>query len=41
MNVDDFTRATNELTEVRKMLMSFLSSVEEQIDLKSKAAEIT
>jgi len=41
MNVDDFTRAANELTEVRKMLTSFLSSVEEQIDLKSKAAEIT
>jgi len=29
MNVDDFTRAANELTEVRKMLTSFLSSVEE------------
>jgi four helix bundle protein len=41
MNVDDFTRAANELTEVRKMLTSFLSSVEEQIDQKSKAAERT
>jgi four helix bundle protein len=41
MHVDDFTRTANELTEVRKMLTSFLSSVEEQIDLKSKAAEIT
>lgn len=41
MHVDDFTRTANDLTEVRKMLTSFLSSVEEQIDLKSKAAEIT
>jgi len=41
MHVDDFARTANELTEVRKMLTSFLSSVEEQIDLKSKAAEIT
>jgi four helix bundle protein len=41
MNVDDFTRTANELTEVCKMLTSFLSSVEEQINLKSKAAEST
>jgi four helix bundle protein len=39
-NVDDFTRAANELTEMRKMLTSFLNSVEEQIELKAKAAEI-
>jgi hypothetical protein len=39
MNGDDFTRTANQLTEVRKMLTSFLSSVEEQIELKSKAAE--
>jgi four helix bundle protein len=41
MNGDDFTRTANELTEVRKMLTSFLNSVEEQIVLSSKAAEIT
>jgi four helix bundle protein len=41
MNGDDFARTANELTEVRKMLTSFLSSVEEQINLKSKAAEST
>jgi hypothetical protein len=41
MNGDDFARTANELTEVRKMLTSFLSSVEEQINLKSIAAEIT
>lgn len=34
---DDFQRFSKNLTEVRKMLTSFLSSVEEQIDLKSKA----
>jgi four helix bundle protein len=40
MNGDDFTRTASELTEVRKMLTSFLNSVEEQIVLKSKAAEV-
>lgn len=39
VNGDDFTRTASELTEVRKMLTSFLSSVEEQIELRSKAAE--
>jgi four helix bundle protein len=38
MNNDDFAHTASELTEVRKMLTSFLSSVEEQIELKSKAA---
>lgn len=33
MNGDDFTRTASVLTEVRKMLTSFLSSVEEQIEL--------
>ena len=41
MNSDDFTRTETGLTEVRKMLTSFLSSIEEQIELKSKAAERT
>jgi four helix bundle protein len=35
---NDFTRTASALTEVRKMLTSFLNSVEEQIELKSKAA---
>jgi four helix bundle protein len=38
MNNNDFDLASAGLTEVRKMLTSFLSSVEEQIELKSKAA---
>ncbi|HET9285065.1 MAG TPA: four helix bundle protein [Candidatus Angelobacter sp.] len=38
MNGDDFMRTTSELTEVRKMLTSFLSSVEEQIASRSRAA---
>jgi len=38
---DDFTSSAAKLTEVRKMLTSFLSSVEEQINLKSKGAERT
>lgn len=38
MNGNDFTRTYAALTEVRKMLTSFLGSVEEQIELKSKAA---
>jgi four helix bundle protein len=41
MKVDDFDRAAIELTEVRKMLTSFLGSVEAQIDLKAKAAGTT
>lgn len=41
MNGDDFTRSEAELTEVRKMLTSFLSSVEEQIEMRSRAADGT
>ena len=36
MSSDDFTTRTAQLTEVRKMLTSFLNSVEEQIDVRSK-----
>jgi|SRR5947209_6188422 len=39
MNDADNTRMTSDLTEVRKMLTSFLNSVETQIERKSKAAE--
>src|SRR4029077_1460198 len=39
INDNDFARSAVDLTEVRKMLTSFLSSVEEQIELKAKAAE--
>ena len=39
MNGDDFMRTASGLTEVRKMLTSFLSSVEEQIELRSKVQE--
>src|ERR1041385_7703136 len=35
---DEFTSASAALTEVRKMLTSFLSSVEEQIEVRSKGA---
>jgi four helix bundle protein len=38
MNGDDFTHCEAELTEVRKMLTSFLQSVEEQIETQSIAA---
>ncbi len=38
VNGDDFTRFEAELTEVRKMLTSFLESVEEQIETQSRAA---
>lgn len=38
---DDFTSSAADLTEVRKMLTSFLSGVEEQIELRSRAAEGT
>jgi four helix bundle protein len=41
MNGDDFTHTASELTEVRKMLTSFLSSVEEQIEQRAKTAERT
>ena len=37
MSVDEFANASAALTEVRKMLTSFLSSVEEQIETQSKA----
>ena len=39
--INDFTRAADGLTEMRKMLTSFLNSVEEQIQAKSKMAEIS
>jgi four helix bundle protein len=38
MNGDDFTRCEADLIEVRKMLTSFLQSVEEQIETQSRAA---
>ena len=38
MSGDDFTSSTTKLTEVRKMLTSFLSSVEEQLGMSSKGA---
>lgn len=38
MAADEFTRASSALTEVRKMLTSFLNSVEEQIETQSRAA---
>jgi four helix bundle protein len=38
VNGDDFTRFEAGLTEVRKMLTSFLQSVEEQIETQSRAA---
>jgi four helix bundle protein len=37
MTGDDFASASARLTEVRKMLTSFLQSVEEQIEIQSKA----
>lgn len=36
MKIDDFQLAATDLMEVRKMLTSFLSSVEAQIELKAK-----
>jgi four helix bundle protein len=36
MNDDDFTSCAAKLREVRKMLTSFLNSVDEQIELKSQ-----
>lgn len=38
MAADEFTRASAALIEVRKMLTSFLNSIEEQIETKSRAA---
>jgi four helix bundle protein len=38
MTSDDFSTASVKLTEVRKMLTSFLQSVEEQIETQSRAA---
>lgn len=38
MSGDDFTSSAAQLTEVRKMLTSFLQSVEEQIETQSRAA---
>jgi len=38
MNADDFASSAARLTEVRKMLTSFLNSVEEQIETQSRAA---
>ena len=40
MNGGDFARTANQLTEVRKMLTSFLSSVEKQIEQKSVEKQI-
>jgi hypothetical protein len=41
MKDDDFKRTATDLTEVRKMLTSFLSSVEKQIELRATAAAET
>jgi len=38
MAADEFATASSALTEVRKMLTSFLNSVEEQIETQSRAA---
>ena len=38
INDDDFASSAARLTEVRKMLTSFLNSVEEQIETQSRAA---
>jgi four helix bundle protein len=38
LKTDDYTRTANRLTEVRKMLTSLLSKVEQQIESKTKAA---
>src|SRR5215472_572792 len=38
MKNDDFERTATGLTEVRKMLTSFLSAVEKQIETQSKAS---
>ena len=41
MKNDDFERTATGLTEVRKMLTSFLSAVEKQIETQSKASGTT
>ena len=41
MTADEFTSASAELVEVRKMLTSFLNRVEEQIETQSRAAGIS
>jgi four helix bundle protein len=41
MKDDEFKRTATDLTEVRKMLTSFLSSVEKQIELRANAAAET
>lgn len=38
MKTEDFQKSTKRLTEVRKMLFSFLTSIEDQINSKSTAA---
>ena len=38
LKVEDFQRSTKRLTEVRKMLFSFLTSIEEQINSESNVA---
>ena len=38
MSRDDFNSSAAKLTEVRKMLTSFLQSVEEQVETQSRAA---
>jgi len=39
MNEGDSIRTSSDLTEMRKMLTAFLNRVEEQIELRSRAAE--
>jgi four helix bundle protein len=39
MNEGDYIRTSSDLTEMRKMLTAFLNRVEEQIELRSRAAE--
>jgi four helix bundle protein len=41
MKEDDFDRSSSRLTEVRKMLTSFLSTVDKQIETQSKTAGTT
>jgi four helix bundle protein len=41
LNDGDFKRTATDLIEVRKMLTSFLISVEQQVELKARAAEAT
>ena len=39
MNEGDYIRTSSDLTEMQKMLTAFLNRVEEQIELRSRAAE--